>query len=45
LRSINPPTFDHEIVARIASSALGRERSHQPGEIDYRITAAGRAAL
>jgi hypothetical protein len=45
LRSINPLTFDHQIVARMSSSAPGRERSHQPGEIDYRITAAGRAAL
>jgi hypothetical protein len=42
---LSPPTFDHEIVARIVELGLVESRPAQPGEIEYRITAAGRAAL
>jgi hypothetical protein len=36
-----PSTFDHEIVAGIVELGLVESRPLQPGEIEYRITAAG----
>jgi hypothetical protein len=41
----SPPTFDHEVVARIAELGLIETESLQSGEIEYSITDAGRAAL
>jgi hypothetical protein len=42
---ISPPTFDHEIVARIIELGLVESEPRQSGEIEYRLTDAGRAAL
>ncbi|MET4201869.1 hypothetical protein [Bradyrhizobium sp. LA6.12] len=42
---ISPPTFDHELVARIVELGLVESDPLQSEEIEYRITDAGRAAL
>jgi len=42
---ISPPTFDHEIVSRIVELGLVEGEPLPSGEIKYRITDAGRAAL
>jgi len=42
---LSPPTFDHEIVARVVELGLIESRPFQSGEIEYRVTEAGRAAL
>jgi hypothetical protein len=42
---ISPPTFDHELVARIVEFGLVESEPLQSEEIEYRITEAGRAAL
>ncbi|UQR62968.1 hypothetical protein LRP30_40585 [Bradyrhizobium sp. C-145] len=42
---ISPPTFDHEIVARIIELGLVESEPRQSGEIEYRLTDAGQAAL
>ena len=38
-------TFDHEIVARLVELGLVETEPLASGEIEYRITAAGRAAV
>jgi hypothetical protein len=40
-----PPTFDHEIVARVVELGLVESEPLQSGKIEYRITDAGRVAL
>jgi hypothetical protein len=42
---VSPPTFDHEIVARIIELGLVESEPRQSGEIEYRLTDAARAAL
>ena len=42
---VSPPTFDHEIVARLVDLGLVETESLTSGDIEYRITEAGRAAL
>ncbi|MHC2842849.1 hypothetical protein [Bradyrhizobium diazoefficiens] len=42
--SVSPPTFDHEIVARLVELGLVEIEPLPSGDIEYRITDAGRAA-
>jgi hypothetical protein len=42
---ISPPLFDHELVARLVELGLVETEPLASGEIAYRITAVGRAAL
>jgi hypothetical protein len=42
---ISPPTFDHEIVARIVELGLVESEPRQSGEIECRPTDSGRVAL
>ncbi|MBI5263259.1 MAG: hypothetical protein HY852_15720 [Bradyrhizobium sp.] len=39
------PLFDHELVARLVELGLVETEPLASGDIEYRITAAGRAAL
>jgi hypothetical protein len=41
---VSPPMFDHEIVARLVELGLVETEPLTSGEIEYRITEAGRAA-
>ncbi|TYL99194.1 hypothetical protein FXB40_03550 [Bradyrhizobium rifense] len=41
----SPPLFDHELVARLIELGLVEAEPLASGETEYRITAAGRAAL
>lgn len=41
---VSPPTFDHEIVARLVELGLVETEPLPSGDIEYRITEAGRAA-
>ena len=42
---ISPPLFDHELVVRLVELGLVETKPLASGEVEYRITAAGRAAL
>jgi hypothetical protein len=42
--SCSPPMFDHEIVARLVELGLVETEPLRSGDIEYRITDAGRAA-
>ena len=42
---ISPPLFDHELVVRLVELGLVETEPLASGDIEYRITAAGRAAL
>lgn len=42
---ISPPTFDHELVARLVELGLVETEPLPSCDIEYRITSAGRAAL
>jgi hypothetical protein len=42
---ISTPLFDHEIVARLVELGLVEAEPLASGEVEYSITAAGRAAL
>ncbi|WP_027527594.1 hypothetical protein [Bradyrhizobium sp. Ec3.3] len=42
---INAPLFDHELVARLVELGLVVANPLASGEVEYNITAAGRAAL
>ncbi|MGY8662833.1 hypothetical protein Q3C01_10745 [Bradyrhizobium sp. UFLA05-109] len=42
---ISPTLFDHEIVARLVELGLVETEPLDSGEVEYRITAAGRDAL
>lgn len=42
---ISAPTFDHEIVSRVVELGLVESEPLPSGEIEYRITDAGRAVL
>ncbi|QQO21592.1 hypothetical protein JJB98_17415 [Bradyrhizobium diazoefficiens] len=42
---ISTPLFDHELVARLVESGLVEAIPQASGDIEYRITAQGRAAL
>jgi hypothetical protein len=42
---ISPPLFDHELVARLVELGLVETEPLPSGEVDYTITAAGRATL
>ena len=41
---ISPPLFDHETVARLVELGLVETEPLPSGDIEYRITDAGRAA-
>ena len=41
----SPPLFDHELVTRLVELGLVENEPLPSGEIEYRITDAGRAAL
>ena len=41
---VSPPTFDYEIVARLVELGLVETEPLPSGDIEYRITEAGRAA-
>jgi hypothetical protein len=41
----SPPLFDHELVARLVEFGLVEAEPTPSGEVEYSITAAGRAAL
>jgi hypothetical protein len=41
----SPPLFDHELVARRVELRLVEAEPLASGEVEYTITAAGRAAL
>jgi hypothetical protein len=41
----SPPLFDHELVARLVELGLVEAEALASGEVEYTITAAGRAAL
>jgi hypothetical protein len=42
---VSPPLFDHELVVRLVELGLVETEPLASGEVEYRITAAGRAAL
>ncbi|KRQ14987.1 MULTISPECIES: hypothetical protein [Bradyrhizobium] len=42
---ISTPLFDHEIVARLVELGLVEANPLASGEVEYSITAAGRASL
>ena len=42
---ISPPLFDHELVARLVELGLVEADPLDSGEVEYSITADGRAAL
>ncbi|MDA9435150.1 hypothetical protein [Bradyrhizobium sp. CCBAU 51627] len=42
---VSTPLFDHEIVARLVELGLVEADPLASGEVEYSITAAGRAAL
>lgn len=42
---ISPPLFDHELVTRLVDLGLVEGDPLDSGEVEYSITAAGRAAL
>jgi len=42
---VSPPLFDHELVARLVELGLVETEPLPSGEVEYTITAAGRAAL
>ncbi|MBR0803463.1 hypothetical protein JEY40_17225 [Bradyrhizobium japonicum] len=41
---VSPPMFDHEIVARLVELGLVETEPLPSGDIEYRITDAGRTA-
>jgi hypothetical protein len=41
---VSPPMFDHEIVARLVELGLVETEALLSGDIEYRITDAGRVA-
>lgn len=41
---VSPPMFDHEIVARLVELSLVETEVLPSGDIEYRITDAGRVA-
>lgn len=41
---VSPPMFDHEIVARLVELGLVETEALPSGDIEYRITDAGRVA-
>lgn len=42
---ISPPMFDHERIARLIELGLVETEPLASGEVEYKITEAGRAAL
>lgn len=41
---VSPPMFDHEIVARLVELGLVETEALPSGDVEYRITDAGRVA-
>lgn len=41
---VSPPMFDHEIVARLVELGFVETEPLPSGDVEYRITGAGRAA-